>query len=310
MPDSGPSPTTIKRLFALSGNLCAFPRCTALMSANDRLLGEVCHIKGKRPEAPRYDPRQTPAERHHYDNLILLCPNHHTIIDHDVESYTVERLHKMKSNHEARATPISENIADQVVAAYFTLATIGQTGGIAAQNVTAHQITLASGDSLAQRRQLEALENLWSIIRMMRKEYGPIIYVDSILIANEMKDYFESGRYHQIMDVVKEYANPKFVASKIISVDPDRERPFVAHKVWSIVFALRALYGRAALLMQNSFLNARYEDWRMDSGFDRILRGLLSDSFLDSARNMPIGGLQAIIDNLEMQFLTEAGMQK
>jgi hypothetical protein len=30
----------------------------------DTLIGEMCHIKAARPDGPRYDPRQTAAQRH------------------------------------------------------------------------------------------------------------------------------------------------------------------------------------------------------------------------------------------------------
>ena len=83
MATSGPGITDIKALFARSGNRCAFPKCSAAIVDDKTLLGEVAHIKGARLGAPRYDATQAPEERHGYANLILLCPNHHTVIDSD-----------------------------------------------------------------------------------------------------------------------------------------------------------------------------------------------------------------------------------
>jgi hypothetical protein len=43
-----------------------------------------------------------PVERRNsYANLILLCRNHHKVIDAQEGEYTVERLHQMKAQHEA-----------------------------------------------------------------------------------------------------------------------------------------------------------------------------------------------------------------
>lgn len=97
-----PSRRTVKRLFALSGNECAFPGCAALLadSASDILIGEVCHIKAQNSNGPRYDPRLSDEELHAFENLILLCPTHHTVIDVDSSSYPVERLLAMKAEHE------------------------------------------------------------------------------------------------------------------------------------------------------------------------------------------------------------------
>jgi hypothetical protein len=101
---SGPTPSTIKRLFAVSGSTCAFPRCRNPLYDNGVLVGDICHIKGNKPGAKRYDPSQSEAERQGFDNLILLCKNHHAVIDGDEQKYTVARLQDMKRTHEAKQT--------------------------------------------------------------------------------------------------------------------------------------------------------------------------------------------------------------
>jgi hypothetical protein len=68
---------------------------------SETVVGEICHILASSPDGPRYDEHQNPKERHGYDNLILLCPIHHEIVDDDPEAYTKERLRKMKIDHEA-----------------------------------------------------------------------------------------------------------------------------------------------------------------------------------------------------------------
>jgi hypothetical protein len=141
-----PTDATIKRLFARSGNSCAFPKCAVEIVQGNTLVGEICHIKAARPGGPRYDPRQSAAERHGYDNLILLCGTHHTVIDDDEEAYTVERLIKMKNDHEQTATPISDDRAasgtqiliDQSVTAR------NQSGGI-----SAHTVNIYTGGRVA-----------------------------------------------------------------------------------------------------------------------------------------------------------------
>ncbi|MEE8389767.1 MAG: HNH endonuclease, partial [Anaerolineae bacterium] len=92
-----------KKLWARSGNICSFPGCdTELVPEKraNRVIGEEAHIKGEKPTAPRYDPDQSPEERDSYENRILLCPTHHTEIDADPETWTVERLLEMKAKHE------------------------------------------------------------------------------------------------------------------------------------------------------------------------------------------------------------------
>src|SRR4051794_10381539 len=94
----------MKRLFALSGNSCAFPNCSALIAENETITGVICHIKAARRGGPRYDPEQTEEERHSFSNLILLCARHSKIIDSEPQQYPVSRLLEMKRNHEPKGT--------------------------------------------------------------------------------------------------------------------------------------------------------------------------------------------------------------
>ncbi len=92
---------TLKRLFALSGNQCAFPGCTApLVNAKNSLDSNICHIEAANEGGERYNPTSTNQERADYNNLILLCPQHHDETN-DVEKYPVKVLAKMKRMHES-----------------------------------------------------------------------------------------------------------------------------------------------------------------------------------------------------------------
>src|SRR5690606_21983316 len=101
-----PASRTIKQLFGVSGNLCAFPKCTTPLidPQSKSVIGEICHIQGDKPGAPRYDANQSNKDRQSFDNLILLCNVHHKIVDDDEVAYTVERLMQMKQDHESRHT--------------------------------------------------------------------------------------------------------------------------------------------------------------------------------------------------------------
>jgi len=127
----------MKRLFAVSGNRCAFPRCTIEIFNDGAIVGEMCHIKAANPNGPRYDAQQSPEERHSFDNLILLCAIHHKVIDDDEEAYTVERLTNMKRDLENSATPLPDSAVN---AAVTMIQSIGQSGGITAHTFKADNI--------------------------------------------------------------------------------------------------------------------------------------------------------------------------
>ncbi len=96
-----PSVKTQKELFAHSGNRCAFPGCDNHLVKEGIVLGEVCHIKAASRQGPRFDGAQSEVDRQSAANLILLCADHHKIVDSDPANYSVEKLQKMKGDHEA-----------------------------------------------------------------------------------------------------------------------------------------------------------------------------------------------------------------
>lgn len=93
-----------KRLWAKSGNRCAICRHELIMTnenQSDFNIGEECHIVSSTPNGPRHESGLENYDS--YDNLILLCRNHHKIID-DISNillFSKERLFDIKSKHEA-----------------------------------------------------------------------------------------------------------------------------------------------------------------------------------------------------------------
>ena len=99
-----PTKQTIKKLFALSGNLCAFPGCSLpMVESVGTVTGEICHIQARSRGGPRYNASLSIKDRHAFENLILLCSHHHKIIDAQPEIYTTDTLIELKSIHESAA---------------------------------------------------------------------------------------------------------------------------------------------------------------------------------------------------------------
>ncbi|MBK7336102.1 MAG: HNH endonuclease [Saprospirales bacterium] len=59
-------------------------------------VGEECHIISSEDTGPRH--KTGLADYDEYDNLILLCRNHHKEIDELTETYTEELLRYIKQN--------------------------------------------------------------------------------------------------------------------------------------------------------------------------------------------------------------------
>ena len=94
------SQNTIKRLYGLSGNVCANPNCRKPLITENNHIGEIAHICAASPDGPRYDPNMTDDERRSIDNLLLLCESCNKLVDNNAEKYPVSELKKWKNNHE------------------------------------------------------------------------------------------------------------------------------------------------------------------------------------------------------------------
>jgi len=97
-----------KMLWGRAAGRCSHPECrNDLYEAetedddDDTHIGENCHIVGEKTEAARGISDMLVEKRNKYSNLILLCRNHHKIVDAQEKRYTVELLHKWKSEHES-----------------------------------------------------------------------------------------------------------------------------------------------------------------------------------------------------------------
>jgi hypothetical protein len=111
-----PREPTIKGLFAVSGNQCYFHypdgrRCDEKLTDPSwkKVKAQVAHICADAEGGPRYDPNQTPEQRQAFENLMLLCPNHHTHVDHlRPDEYPPEVLRRMKATAEVNPREVRD----------------------------------------------------------------------------------------------------------------------------------------------------------------------------------------------------------
>jgi hypothetical protein len=96
-------PRTRKILWVKAGGRCSI--CHEQLATDPMgddgpsVFGEECHIVARSPGGPR---AAEVTDVDGYDNLILLCRKHHKQVDDQRSHFTVERLQKIKREHEER----------------------------------------------------------------------------------------------------------------------------------------------------------------------------------------------------------------
>ena len=214
----------------------------------------------------------------------------------------------MKATHEAGAQPLSDTDASKAAPLFIdsSVTSVGQSGGVTAQTVV-----LPSADPVIQARRLQAVEGLWQILQAARAEFSDAIFLDQVLLPNEIDERIKAGGFDAPFTSINSYRRPDIVVHKLTSAgteDAVKQRPFVSPRVWGVVYVLQALYGRCGLLLSLSFKERKYKNWRDDEPLDHLLRAALPSATVDQSRAKFIGGLQSLVDELEHRFMQEAGM--
>jgi len=97
------SSTTIKKLWGLAAGRCGYPgcreECIKFLTSDPTVIGEMAHLIAQSPDGPRGVPG---GGNDAYENLILLCPTHHSQVDKAPPgTYPSSLLLDWKKDHEA-----------------------------------------------------------------------------------------------------------------------------------------------------------------------------------------------------------------
>ena len=102
------SDKTLKLLWGRAAGRCAMPNCRIELFATESGFDPICnfgdmaHMVASSDGGPRPDPTLPKEDRDDYENLILLCKNHHYgYVDGLEKAYSIERLRQIKEDHEA-----------------------------------------------------------------------------------------------------------------------------------------------------------------------------------------------------------------
>lgn len=121
------APSEIKKLWGRAGGRCSEPECGRdcvpfLNASSPTIIGEMAHVIPQNLGGPRGSGQEGDDT---YENLILLCPTHHTIVDKAPELYPPEKLLAWKKAHEERvASPFKDGVFDSRQSLFREIATV------------------------------------------------------------------------------------------------------------------------------------------------------------------------------------------
>lgn len=118
------TPKNQNLLWAISGGRCEYEGCnkilhTDILTKKRYNSAYIAHIVADKPDGPRGDIIRSKLLCDNIDNLMLLCNEHHNLIDKvDVKRHPESRLLVMKRQHEERIkriTNIAPNMSSEII---------------------------------------------------------------------------------------------------------------------------------------------------------------------------------------------------
>lgn len=113
----------IKLLWGFSAARCNHPDCKLVCieegtsTDKDAIFGKIAHIYAYSEGGPRFNPDLPSEDRDKYENWLLLCANHHDVVDRQPLTYPSQTLIQWKQDHE---TWVHENLSSAMSSVSFT----------------------------------------------------------------------------------------------------------------------------------------------------------------------------------------------
>ncbi len=197
---------TRKLLWGKAGNSCAMCKNELIVEgtpeSDPTVVGQECHIRSEKLGGPRHDSRFPLKLIDSYDNLLLLCPTHHRIVDDQPDKYSVVMLIDTKRKHEEWVEKNNKSSKNQPVR---ILRTKDGTPEYLARLITGKEVLGIVGgahglvfdwDEPCTRSDMEELARFLQLVQ----DYGDL--VDELEFGSRVEAAFEIGCQLEDLDAI------------------------------------------------------------------------------------------------------------
>lgn len=199
--------STIKKLFGLSGNKCAFSDCEQdLITTDEVIVADICHIEGEMPNSPRYNSKKSTEELDDFPNLILMCKTHHKVIDDREDIFTVEKLLEIKAKHEEKYSSNLYQVSDAVLDKFLKI------------EVTQQPVHLGSGDQIVTQTgdvniEITSIDETGKLFQLLFERNFPKLRAEAERAARESvedycKTFMNSAKQKLDADKIEKLSDP------------------------------------------------------------------------------------------------------
>lgn len=156
---------------------------------------------------------------------------------------------------------------------------------------------------------ITAVSALWLHMVTIKGELGNLLSFDSVFLAEEASGMFsgtEDARPLSWLDKFSETSGFENVVTSLNNNLLDEHRLFCGDRLWLLFYIYRAVLFRSAFLIQKSFEQNLFSDWREDKGVAQLLKSVLPDEKVTKVKAARFGGLATALAEIENDFLHEA----
>lgn len=155
-------------------------------------------------------------------------------------------------------------------------------------------------------KMIESVEKLWGAVLSHEEECSEIIFLDSILLPNEIDQNLRPGGNDKVYHIVQQYQDFSSVTEKMNranKLSTGMERLFVGDRLWLIYDTIRRVYYRVGFLICKSIEQGQYIRWQNDSFFMSILDNVLPDNVIDKAKKKRLKDYEQLLPISKLNFL-------